>query len=119
MATRESSVELVEGFKDEARVITWAGLLNGDDGAPVEIVGYADRSIQFSGTFGAGGTIQVEGSNNGTAWHILTNPQGDDIQETSGALQAIMELPRFIRPRVSGGDGTTNLQAILLAKLAS
>ena len=116
MATRTASVTPINTFKDSAHVITWTGLLNGDDGSPIEMPGSSDRSIQFTGTFGVGGTIVLEGSNDGTNYVSLTDPQGNAISKTAAGIEAVMELTRYIRPRVTAGDGTTSLVATLLVK---
>ena len=116
MATRAASVTPINTYKDNAHVITWTGLLNGDDGSPVEMPGSSDRSIQFTGTFGVGGTIVLEGSNDGTNYVSLTDPQGNAISKTAAGIEAVMELTRYIRPRVTAGDGTTSLVATLLVK---
>jgi hypothetical protein len=60
-----------------ARLVTWSGLLNTDDGDPFEGAEFADRTAQVFGTFGAAGSVQLEGSNNGTNWNILADPQGN------------------------------------------
>lgn len=116
MATRTYTVDNVKTFKDDAHVITWSGLLNGDDGSPLAMPGSADRSIQFQGTFGAGGTVVFEGSNDGTNYQTLTDPQGNAISKTAAGIEAVEELTRFVRPRVTAGDGTTSLVASLLVK---
>lgn len=116
MATRTYTIQRVPHYGDRAHVLSWTGLLNGDDGTPVEMPGSADRSIQFLGTFGAGGTIVLEGSNDGTNYATLTDPQGNAISKTAAAIEAVLELTRFVRPRVTAGDGTTDLQAHLLVK---
>lgn len=116
MATRAKSIATLQSLGDNVRVCSWTGLLNGDDGDPLEMPGWADRSIQFEGTFGAGGTIVLEGSNNGTNWHLLTDPQGNDISKTAADLEAVTELTRYVRPRVTAGDGATSLQAHLLVR---
>jgi hypothetical protein len=116
MATRTHTVSRVQTYGDRAHVLSWAGLLNGDDGTPVEMPGSADRSIQFVGTFGAGGTIVLEGSNDGVNYVTLTDPQGNAISKTAAGIEAVLELTRFVRPRVTAGDGTTDLQAHLLVK---
>lgn len=99
-------------------VITWTGLLNGDDGTPVEMVAAADRSVQISGTFGTGGTVLVEGTNLSDASGMinLTDPQGNPISKTAAAIEQVQELTRFIRPRVSAGDGTTSITVTMLVK---
>lgn len=118
MATRTPSRERVDTFLDDAHVINWSGLLNGDDGAPVEMPGSADRTVQFLGTFGTGGTIIIEGTNEQTptTYFPLTDPQGNAISKTAASGESVLELTRWIRPRVTAGDGSTNLQALLLVK---
>lgn len=119
MATRSSSLSNpnVNLLDDAAwRIVTWTGLLNTDDGSPVELPSYADRSVQVSGTFGVGGTIVLEGSNNGTNYVTLRDVLGSDISLTAAGIRTVLDLPRLIRPRVTGGDGTTNLAVTLLIR---
>ena len=53
-----SFVDLSQKFFGNIVVIyTWADLHNSDSGAPVIGPGWADRSFQVEGTFGAGGTM--------------------------------------------------------------
>lgn len=74
-----------------------------DNGAPIEWTEYADRSIHFVGDFGTGGTIQWQGSNDGTNWLTLNDADGNPISKTATALEAVMELSRYARPYVSEG----------------
>ena len=57
----------------DAVVITWANLTNGgpDFGQPVQRPALVDRSVQVTGTFGAGGTVVFEGSNDGVNYATL------------------------------------------------
>ncbi len=116
MTTRAATLSVIPAYGERAHVISWSGLLNGDDGAPIEMPGSSDRSIQYQGTFGTGGTIILEGSNDGVNYHPLTDPQGNAISKTAAGIEAIMELTRYVRPRVSAGDGSTSLVATLLVK---
>jgi hypothetical protein len=118
MATRAYVPRRIETFGDDAHVIEWTGLLNGDDGQPVEMPGSADRCVQFIGTFGAGGTIILEGSNEvtPTTYFPLTDPQANAISKTAAAGEQVLELTRWTRPRVTAGDGTTSLQAHMLVR---
>jgi len=101
---------------DHYHTTVWTTLLNGDTGSPLSLVGSADRSVQINGTFGAGGTIIIEGSNDGVNYVILTDPQGNTLSKTAAAIEAVLELTKWIRPRVSAGDGTTSLTVTLIAR---
>ena len=63
---------------------------------------YSDRSAQIVGTFG-GATVVVNGSNDGTNYAPVTDPQGNAISKTSAAIEAISEATLFVRPTHSGG----------------
>lgn len=96
----------------DVAVTTWSPLAADDDGGPVRLAVYSDRSIQVSGTFG-GASVTIGGSNDGETYHALTDPNGDTLTLTTGTLRTIVELPIFLKPRVFGGDGTTNLKVVL------
>lgn len=109
MATRILTTNTDNG---DFRVVTWTGLLNGDDGEPAQLATYSDRSVQVTGTFGTGGSVTVEGSNDGTNWFALSDPQGLAITRTAAGLKGVSELTRYVRPRVTAGDGTTSLTVV-------
>jgi len=109
MATRVPVTTYGPNEQKNAVLVVWSGLLNGDDGTPFEHADFGDRSVQFQGTPGATPGIALEGSNDGTNWVVLTDPQGNAITKTAaGTLETVEENTRFTRPRVTGGDGTTN-----------
>ena len=114
MATRNLSVTELPYSKMAA----WSGLLNGDDGQAFEALEYADRAMQVTGTFGTGGSLQLEGSNDGSNWVILADPQGNPLTFTAGKIEQVLETPRYVRPRVTAGDGTTNLVATIFCRRA-
>lgn len=97
-------------------VITWANMANGDTGAAANWAKYQDRSVTFTGTFGTGGTIKLQGSNDGTNWFDLTDPQGNAISKTAAGLEQVQEATLWVRPNVTAGDGTTSLTAILFMR---
>lgn len=94
---------------------TWAAMANGDSGTPVQLDAFADRSLQVTGTFGVGGSCTLEGSNDGVNYFALHNPQGTLIAQTAAGLVQILELTLWVRPRVTAGDGTTSLVAVMTA----
>ena len=100
---------------------TWAGLLNGDDGALVSIPGASDMSVQVFGTFGSGGIIIIEGSLellDPAPTNFFTLRDGGDnlISFTAADGEMVGPLAVAIRPNVTAGDGTTDLTMILLAR---
>lgn len=47
-----------------SRLITWTALANGDTGKPLDYPDYGgDCTVSFEGTFGVGGSVKFEGSN--------------------------------------------------------
>jgi len=116
MATVTATVSEVKAFGENATIVSWTPLPNGDVGSAIEMPGATERSIQFSGTFGVGGTIVFQGSNDGTNWVTLTDPQGNAISKTAAAIEKVQEVTRFVRPSVTAGDGDTALTATLLLR---
>lgn len=90
-------------------IATWSNLANGDTGAPLDCSTYADRVVQFDGTLGAGGNLIVEGSVDGVLYYTLTDLQGIALSLAALTLKSVAQITRFIRPRISAGDGTTLL----------
>lgn len=112
MATRNATVTDISETGN-SRLVSWTGLLNGDDGSPAQWVDYADRCFQVAGTFGTGGSCTVQGSNDGTNWSALADPQGNALTFTAQKIEQALELPRYVRPIVTAGDGTTSLVVTL------
>lgn len=103
-----------------AWVFSWGPMHNGDVGIPIpaNLVAYADRSFQVEGTFGAGGTATIEGSNNGGAqYHPMTTPQGVALQITTSSLVQVTEVADLMRPNVAG-DGTTSITVTAMIRKA-
>ncbi len=122
MATRTYTTNRLDSVGDDVQVVTWSGLLQSstDDGTPFKSPGWSDRSVQVLGTLGTGGSVRMEGSNVATPgasdWATLTDPQGNALDIASLKIEQISELTLWIRPRITAGDGTTNLSVILLAR---
>lgn len=94
--------------------ITWSGLLQGDNGDGIDYTHYLNKTFQVFGTFG-GASITVQGSNDGTNWAALSDGQGATLSLTSSKpLRRSDDIPMFVRPVVSGGDGTTSLTVVCI-----
>jgi hypothetical protein len=103
----------------DAVIVVWETLANGDTGEPIELIGYADRSYDISGTWGASGQCDVEGSNGGSNYFILNDPFGTVASLTGDNGVEITEATRYQRPNASAGDGTTALDVVLFARRTS
>jgi hypothetical protein len=117
MATRAISID--KNIAKDGAVIaaTWTGLTfaTTDDGAPLGQPAWGERTVQVFGTFGVGGSLALEGSNNGTNWAPVANRAGSALVFTSAGINRIQDYPLYVRPRVTAGDGTTNLSVVIAA----
>lgn len=96
-------------------LVKWLNLTTtADTGLTVTLPAHSDRSVQIVGTFGAGGTIVIQGSNDGTNFKTLDDFQGNALSFTTADLENISQACYYIRPFISGGDGTTDLSVYLL-----
>ena len=99
-------------------ITTWTPLAGADIGDAVEKFGAADRSVQIFGAFD-GATMTWQGSNDGSTFATLHDPQGADLAFTAAGILAVSEVTRYMRPSVSGGGGSCALTVILSSKLMS
>jgi len=97
-------------------VLTWSTMLNGDTGDIYTNSSNRFATVQVSGTFGAGGTIVLEGSLDGTAWTTLLDSTGSAISLTAAGFLTVRDIALYYRPNVTAGDGTTDLDCMLLAR---
>jgi hypothetical protein len=100
-------------------IVSWGPMQNGDIGVTPSnfqplFVGFADRSIQVEGTFGAGFNMVWEGSNDGVNFHTLKDPFSVLLTWVGAALNEVTEAVVLARPRVTGGDGTTSVTVTAL-----
>lgn len=93
------------GDKDgSATLVAWTEGATADGAAAaVELPEWADNCVHAIGTIG-GATLTIEGSNDGTNWVTLNNAQGGALSLTAvDVLKQIVERPRYIRPKLTGG----------------
>lgn len=97
-------------------LVRWAGMGNGDVGKPFVFPGHPDRSVHVKGTYGAGGTVVLEGSLEVApeSYCTLNDPQGNPLSFSLEKIEQVLENATNIRPRVSAGDETTSLDVYLL-----
>jgi len=90
-------------------IVTWGPMQLGDTGLPIDLVGFADRSIQVEGTFGASGTVELQGSNDLTNFRVLHDPYSQPLDYTAARIDHLTEIPVLMRPAVLSGDGSTSI----------
>ena len=98
-------------------VAEWGNLATIETGVAASIpMECASRSVQVSGVFGAAGSVAIQGSNDGVVWAPLSNSfVATALAITAAGIHDILQSTRFIRPVVTGGDGTTALKVTIAA----
>jgi hypothetical protein len=98
-------------------VATWGALnTNNQTAAAVKLPGYSDKSVQFVGSNFDSATISLHGSNDGTNFVVLTDPQGNNVAKTAAGLEAVTENTLWIKP-VGASIGTnTSVVVTVFAK---
>lgn len=91
---------------------TWNLTSTDNDGSPVELPGYPDRTWTIVGSFGTAAFVP-QGSNDGTNWFGLSDLASVPISLTAQSIEQTLERCRWVRPLLSGAGAT--LQIILLA----
>lgn len=114
MATINFAIEEIETRGDHGHIVTWTPLGSGDDGAPLSMVGSARRTVQVFGTFAAGSKLEIEGSNDGTNFALLSDDHGNELKFNAAGISTVAELTRHIRPRVTAGAPT--LTVVMLVR---
>lgn len=107
-----------EWFQEGQVQATWQGLATAESGDGASLSKWPTKTVSITGTFGAAGSVAIHGSNDGVNYFPLSSglgAQGDLTGITAAAIRNVYENPKFIRPVVTGGDGTTNLTVICLA----
>jgi hypothetical protein len=97
---------------------TYTPMANGDDGSPIPPIWseYSDRSIDATSTMGVGGSLTAQWSNTGvtTEYRAATDTTGTAIALTvTNTGKQITEVSKFLRPKVTAGDGTTAITATI------
>lgn len=104
--------------------VQWSGLLNTDVGQAFSCGHRNIKSVQVYGTLGAGGSVQLQGTNDqaytpgavATApnWVPLSDRQGNQLDIAVAKIENVQENPNAVRPSVTAGDGTTNLTVVMV-----
>lgn len=113
-----------EGYGgSDVMLIRWTPLTTANsDGDWIAIPQHRDITVQVFGTFGAGGTITMQGTNevvaSPTAPFTMLDSATAVLTFTAAAGKQAVTSPHRIRPLLSGGDGTTSLTVIVACRRA-
>lgn len=102
-----------------ATVGSWMQLALNEAGDPVggDKIFMGSRTVQVTGTFGLLGSVVIEGSNDGINYFPLSAQiSGLPLVFTAPGLKQVLEVVRYIRPRVTAGDGNTSLAVALFMR---
>ena len=93
----------------------WAALATTDTCTPLFCPALINRSVHVTGTAGAGGSIAIKGSNDGTNYVTLHDVYGNALSALApGSITQINESTSWIEAVVNSGDGTTAMNVILV-----
>lgn len=98
----------------EMLTVTWT-MDTGDTATAVSYAEFADRSVQVEGNDG-GGTVTIEGSNDGANYHTLTDAQGNALSLTAPALEQVTESTVWIKPVLTGGAAGSIVVTLFLRR---
>src|SRR5271166_1884646 len=105
---------------NDGYVIQWGPMLQGDTALAINefsnVVGFADRSVQAEGVFGAGGSVSFAGSNDGINFEILNDASSVPLTFNTGKIRVVLEATRQVKPILAGGDGTTAVTVTLFVR---
>ena len=108
MAVIAPVIDRLSATPDESVLrVTWPAVTEADTCTPVSFPAWCERTAQVFGTFGAGGAVTMQGSNDGTNFATMNNRQGAGIVVTAAGLATSQDLPVWVRPLISAGTGVS------------
>jgi len=108
---------VTEFIQQDQVLATWSSLLTTETGNKADLSRWPTKSIQVSGNAGTGGSINVQGSNDGTTWATLDESPGDGLGTMAIGIKDILQNTRYVRPVVVSGDEATNFKVQILATM--
>lgn len=101
-------------------LISWLLTTADNDGAPIDGIEWADRSMLCQSVAWGGATVGLEGSNDGGAVYVpLADPQGGAISKSANAIEAVLELTRLMRPRLTTVGTAASITVSIIARRAN
>lgn len=79
------------------------------NGVPLDAARWPIKSVQVAGAVGDGGSITMEGSNNGDDWEALNDAEGNEATLAAEGILQLLENTAYLRPALTAGDAATDL----------
>lgn len=117
MATVNPTVTDLTG-NGSVKMLTYNLTTTDNDGAPFEWVQWADRSVTMTSPAAWGSaTCILEGSNDLTSWITLADNGGNVISKTADGVESVVELTRYVRPRLSVPGTAAAIKVCIVCRL--
>lgn len=97
----------------ENAIRQWS-LADNDTGVAINMAEYSDRSVQVTGL--TADSLAIHGSNDGTNYVLLTDPQGDALTFAANGLRQIAEATAYIKPVRTGTADVTIVVTLYLLR---
>jgi hypothetical protein len=109
VAVRNHVNDQPPGYGSDTLLIRWTGLDEDDTGDWIKVPAHTDMTVHVYGTFGSGGSLSIQGSNElgaPTAPIIINDSRGEGnpMTFTSADIRQVLEAPYQIRPIVTAGE---------------
>jgi hypothetical protein len=118
MATIAPIVTDISGNGD-VMLFEWTLTTANHTGDSIPFSQWADRSVVVTSAAYGGSTTALEGSNDGVTYVGLADPQGTAIAKTADAVEAVLELTQYARPRLSTVGSAATVKVTLLCRRAT
>lgn len=118
MATKDAVQQATVGLPSgSTRYWKWSNLTSTDTVGSSVPVGFAGLCLTFliQGTWGTG-TLTIQGSFDDVNWFTVNKVTGTAATATSDTFLSLSDLPLFVRPSLSGANGTDNVNIHLLIR---
>lgn len=98
--------------------VTWEGITTtNSDGDWIELPHYPEKTIHINGDFGTDGEITIQGSNDLLfSPFVLTDSRGDSLVKVADYGGIIAENPLKIRPILTDGSGSVDLDITICCR---
>jgi len=96
---------------------TWTALASGDVGNALTAPNLPDKTVHLTGTFNTA-TCVIQGSNDGTNYETLADPNGNALSFTATGIETILENVQYIRPKTGTAGGSAAITVTVVSQSA-